>query len=156
MEPALTAWTNRVASGPDLFALFWVAPEHADALRAGVRALALPHFERFEFEDRDEYVDATNADAWRHNLASPASATNLWIYHRIEVRGGCVLIERGYGGRSDPAILASEMRLIAWLIAPPDGVALAAWEFAAGGQGYARQVAHRAHGAAALRAFLTD
>jgi len=154
LELALTAWTARIDSGPDLFAHFWVVPAQAAALRAGVRALAMPSFERIEFDDHDEYIDASNAEEYRRNMAPEGGAKNIWLYDMIEVRGHCVRIERGYGGRSDPAILASQMRLIEWLLTSPE-VTLEEWQLASGGQGYELQVARRASGAAALKEYLT-
>jgi hypothetical protein len=148
--------------GPDWFFGATFAPADATSLALRVHHQRLPGFVYQRIADGpcrihtqphayDLYADAHNAAALANNIAGQ-EASNIWVYHVIEVCGPQLAIERGYGGYPD-SHGATETNLLRALAQAPE-LTLVSWEVGYGGQGYpAGQIAAGAT-AAELLAYL--
>ena len=130
-------------AGPDF--IFQAAFLPTNALADAVRSFDFQHFSHYALQDHycrqhgqtcsyDIYVDRQNAERLIGNLEGRHNE-NIWVYHSIEVCGGSLSIERGYGGYGDP-FAAEERALLRWLNEQPQ-LALQSWQILTGGDGYA-------------------
>jgi hypothetical protein len=99
------------------------------------------------------FVDEGSADAYRRNVAG-GEQRNIWVYDMVRVHRGCVVVERGYGGRGQGCGEA-ETALLVQLFATA-GVVLESWEVLAGGNGYDYVLVRQGGGLDSLRAYLGD
>lgn len=135
----LRPWTwaiSEAGAGPDHAA--WLSFEESvpDALDEAVRSSDLRGFVAHRHTAPDgrptlTCIDRFHSAAFRRNLRG-RGVTNIWTYRSVQVTGGELLIENGYGGGSgEDVVVQTELivrlvtedlplRLVRWVIGASD------------------------------------